>query len=203
MKVFFMIFLTMILISCTQKKTNTNLLSFELRLAYTENKADLKEMVFHNSEQRFFIADSVFFDNSVLVSAEVIDRQSHPKIKVTLNEEGRKKFADFTMNNIGKNAAIIVDGKLVSTPRIMAPITEGILLIVGYFELKEATNIAAGIGLSDFMAQKPGGGLTEVCVCLMTISMNRGSRISSIVTMPCMPDCYPIRLNAHSTSLML
>jgi preprotein translocase subunit SecD len=145
MKAFFMIFLTIILISCTQKKANKDLLTFELRLADTENKADLKEMVFYNTEQRFFVADSVFLDNSVLVSAEVIDRQSHPKIKVTLNEEGRKKFADFTMNNIGKNAAIIVDGKLVSAPRIMAPITDGILLIVGYFDLKEATNISVGI----------------------------------------------------------
>ena len=40
---------------------------------------------------------------------------------------------------------MIVDNKLVSAPRINAQITQGVLLIVGYFDLKEAKNIADGI----------------------------------------------------------
>lgn len=145
MKTSFLVFLALILISCTQKKSNKDLISFELRLADAENKVNLKEMAFYNSEQKFFVGDSVFLDNSDLTSAEVIDVHSHPKIKVTLNEKGKKKFADFTLNNIGKNAAMIVDGKLVSAPRINAQITKGILLIVGYFNLEEAVKIADGI----------------------------------------------------------
>ena len=145
MKSFFIILLGIFLISCPQKNINKDFLTFELRLAESETNPKLKEMVLLNSNQTFFVGDSVFLSNNDLLSAEVVDRQTHPKVKVSLNEKGREKFAAFTLNNVGKNAAIIVDNKLVSAPRINAQILQGVLLIVGYFDLKEAKNIADGI----------------------------------------------------------
>lgn len=47
--------------------------------------------------------------------------------------------------NVGKNAGIFVDGKLLSAPRINAPIDEGILLIAGFFDREEALKIADGL----------------------------------------------------------
>ena len=89
--------------------------------------------------------DSVFLNNENIKGTEIIDWETHPKVLVTLNENGRKKFADFTLNNIGKNAAMIVDGKLVSAPRINAQITKGILIIHGILTHEESQKIAGGI----------------------------------------------------------
>ena len=148
MKSFYMILLSLVLISCTQNNSNKDLLVFELRLAESETNPNLKEMVLLNSDQTFFVSDSVFLSNNDLISAEVVDQQTHPKVKVLLNENGREKFAAFSLNNVGKNAAMIVDHKLVSAPRINAQIDQGLLLIVGYFDLKEAKKIAGGIVIS-------------------------------------------------------
>ena len=145
MKSFFMILFSIFLISCTQKNLNGDSLTFELRLAESFTNPNFKEMVLLHSDQTFFVGDSVFLSNNELISAEVIDMQTQPKVKVSLNENGREKFADFTLKNVGKNAAVIVDNKLVSAPRINAQITQGVLLIVGHFDLKEAQNIADGI----------------------------------------------------------
>jgi preprotein translocase subunit SecD len=64
---------------------------------------------------------------------------------VGLNDKGREKFKVFTKQNIGKNAAILVGGKLVSAPRINAKIEEGKLIIVGYFTPEEAEKISNGL----------------------------------------------------------
>ena len=145
MKSFYIVLLSVFLLTCAQNSDNKNFLTFELRLAESVTNPNLKEMVLSNSGQTFFVGDSVFLSNSDLVSAEVIDRQTHPKVKVSLNSQGQEKFAAFTLNNIGKHAAMIVNGQLVSAPRINAQISQGVLLIVGHFDLKEAENIADGI----------------------------------------------------------
>jgi preprotein translocase subunit SecD len=134
-----------ILISCTENKSKSEFLLFEIRLAQIESDPDLVEMAMYNSDQKFFVDEFVFLNNDDLTSAEVIDWETHPKVMVMLNDDGRGKFADFTLKNTGKKAAILVDQKLVSTPRINAPITEGKLIIVGNFSHEEALKIAEGI----------------------------------------------------------
>ena len=144
MKTFY-IFLTVILFSCTAKKSNNEVLNFELRLAQTDPDTSLKEMVFYNTQEKFFVHDSVYLTNKEIVSTDIIDWQTQPKVHVRLNEAGRKNFAEFTKNYVGKNAAMIVDNKLMSAPRIQAQITKGELLIVGFFDHEEAQSIAKGI----------------------------------------------------------
>jgi preprotein translocase subunit SecD len=139
------ILLIVLLISFGSNLSGKDLLSFELRLAKLKPDSSLKEMVFYNSDEIFFIEDSVFLSNEDLISAEVIDQETQPKILVTLSDKGRQKFYDFTKNNIGRNAAMIVDGELVSAPRIQAQISEGRLIIAGFFSLEEANSIATGI----------------------------------------------------------
>ena len=140
------IFLTSVFfISCTENLFNKEFLTFELRLAESDQSSNLTEMVLYKSEQKFFIHDSIFLQNKEIASTEVIDWQTHPKVLITLTDTGREKFTDFTLNNIGKIAAIIVDNKLVSAPRINAQINEGKLIIVGVFNHAEAQSISEGI----------------------------------------------------------
>jgi len=145
MKTMIVLFTFTIFLSCSEKRPTNDFLSFELRLAETRPNPDLKEMNLSNSDMNFFVKDAVFLTNNDIESSEVIDWDTHPKVMVILNDAGREKFAVFTEENIGKNAAILVDHKLVSAPRINASITEGKLVIVGFFSHEKALQIATGI----------------------------------------------------------
>ena len=135
----------LVFLACGTNNFDKDYLTFELRLVESEADLNPEAMALYNSDLRFTVADSLFLTNEDLVTAEVVDKKNQPKVKVILNEEGRQKFADFTLKNIGRNAALIVDGQLVSAPRINAQIDEGILLIVGHIDLAEAESIARGI----------------------------------------------------------
>jgi preprotein translocase subunit SecD len=137
--------MVVILLSCSEKKTENDILSFELRIAKTEPGPNLTKMTLDNSDLIFFVKDSVFLNNQDIKSTEVIDWVTRPKVMVTLSDKGREKFAAFTEENIGKNAAILVNHKLVSAPRINAAIKEGKLIIVGHFSHEDALRISSGI----------------------------------------------------------
>jgi len=145
MKTMISLLLLTALVSCSGKKSDYEYAKFELRLAQSRPDSNLIEMVFYNSEEKFFIHDSVYLSNKDIVAAEVIDWDTQPKVKVVLNKEGKEKFAEFTGRYVGKNAAMIVNNKLMSAPRINAQITKGVLLIVGFFNHAEAQSIAEGI----------------------------------------------------------
>ena len=135
---------------CDEYTTRTEYVdAVNSRLAKSEIYPPVNEMIVYKGEQKFFVSDSIFLNNEDIRTAEVIDWQTLPKVKVLLNDNGQRKFAEFTENHIGKNAAILVDHKLMSAPKINAPIREGILLIIGHFDHEEAVGIAEGIVLSN------------------------------------------------------
>lgn len=53
-------------------------------------------------------------------------------IKITFDEAGTEKFADATLNNIGKTLYIYVNGNLVSSPTVWTAITDGETIIQGF-----------------------------------------------------------------------
>ncbi|HYM23436.1 MAG TPA: protein translocase subunit SecD [Vicinamibacterales bacterium] len=72
---------------------------------------------------------------------EAPDQNNLPSIKFTLNTEGGRKFAKATGENIGRELAIILDGRVQSAPRIDGRIqTDG--EITGSFTLEEANDLA-------------------------------------------------------------
>jgi preprotein translocase subunit SecD len=145
MKTYFAFLSAIIFLACSDNESQMKFLSFELRLAEPEADSGFVTMNLENSNMKFYVGKYVYLQNKDIISAKVIDEDTHPKVFVTLTDEGGSKFADFTEQNIGKNAAILVDGKLVSAPRINAKIVEGKLIIVGYFTYEEAEKIAQGI----------------------------------------------------------
>ena len=68
-----------------------------------------------------------------------------PEINVTLTANGRKLFAEVTRRNIGKRLAIVVDGKLLSVPRIAGEIPGGSLPISARLSEQEINDLAAKI----------------------------------------------------------
>jgi preprotein translocase subunit SecD len=62
-----------------------------------------------------------------------------------LTEEGSLKLARLTKSHIGENVAIMVDGRVMSAPKIMAEIIGGRALIRGKFTEETAELLAEGI----------------------------------------------------------
>lgn len=66
-------------------------------------------------------------------------------VELSLNDEGKEKFAQATEENIGKTIAIIYDGEVISDPEANEAIPDGSAHITGNFTYEEAENLASTI----------------------------------------------------------
>lgn len=73
------------------------------------------------------------------------DRTNEPIVQITFDQTGGKKFADLTRNNVGKPFAIILDGKVLSAPKIQEPILGGQASISGSFTSASANQLAISL----------------------------------------------------------
>ena len=64
------------------------------------------------------------------------------EIAFTLTDKGAKIFGDYTSKNVGKILGIVLDGKVISAPRVNSPITNGRGVITGNFTLQSANDLA-------------------------------------------------------------
>ena len=70
-----------------------------------------------------------------------LDENNQPAVSFTLNNEGGRKFGNVTGENIGRQLAIILDGRVQSAPRIDGRIsTDG--RITGSFTNEEVQNLS-------------------------------------------------------------
>jgi preprotein translocase subunit SecD len=69
-------------------------------------------------------------------------RTGEPDVSFRFNLRGGQKFGQVTSENVGRLFAIVLDGKVISAPRILSPITGGSGQITGNFTVEEADNLA-------------------------------------------------------------
>jgi preprotein translocase subunit SecD len=70
-----------------------------------------------------------------------LDENNQPAVAFTLSNEGGRKFGNVTSQNVGRQLAIILDGRVQSAPRIESRIqSEG--RITGSFTTEEVQNLA-------------------------------------------------------------
>ncbi len=70
------------------------------------------------------------------------DRNGLPAVSFQFNPTGARKFGDYTAANVGEPFAIVLDGEVISAPRINEPIPGGSGIISGNFTIEESTNLA-------------------------------------------------------------
>lgn len=70
------------------------------------------------------------------------DQSGQPVVTLQFNDEGAKKFADLTARNVGKQIAILLDGKVLTAPRVSEPITGGNAQITGSKDAQDAEHLA-------------------------------------------------------------
>ncbi len=88
----------------------------------------------------------------VMVSGEQIskanqsfDENGRPDIEITFNSSGARRFGRVTQENVNKPFAIILDGKVLSSPTIETPILGGQARITGSFTVQSAHDLAVSL----------------------------------------------------------
>jgi preprotein translocase subunit SecD len=69
-------------------------------------------------------------------------RTGEPVISFTMTSSSARAFAELTGRNVGRKAAILIDGRMVSAPVIREPILGGSGQVSGHFSPEEAREIA-------------------------------------------------------------
>jgi SecD/SecF fusion protein len=70
------------------------------------------------------------------------DNLGNPQINFDLTQDGGRRFADVTANNIGQRLAIVLDGELYSAPNIRGAIETGNGQITGHYTDQQAFELA-------------------------------------------------------------
>ena len=82
------------------------------------------------------------------VGVQMIEQQNRPVVAFEMTDEGGKIFAEFTRRNIGKFLTLVLDGKVISSPRINSEIPNGQGVIEGNFTIEDANAMARSAPLS-------------------------------------------------------
>ena len=87
--------------------------------------------------------------NTVLTGTDLKDAQAATNqqtnqhvVNLEFSDEGGKKFADLTMQNVGRTIAILLDGEVLTAPNVREPILGGKAEISGQKTLEEAQQLA-------------------------------------------------------------
>ncbi len=77
-----------------------------------------------------------------LVDAHVAVEDMQPVVAFRFDTAGARAFGEITKDNIGKQFAVVLDGKIVTAPVIRSAILGGSGIIEGNFDAKSAENLA-------------------------------------------------------------
>jgi preprotein translocase subunit SecD len=77
-----------------------------------------------------------------LVDAEPTFQEGQPVVSFRFDTRGAMQFGEVTRANVGQSLAIVLDGKVISAPRIREPILGGSGIITGNFTTQQAQDLA-------------------------------------------------------------
>lgn len=67
------------------------------------------------------------------------------QLRLELTPVGREAFAQFSREHVGRTVDLRIDGDVVASPRLVEPISGGVLVVSGMFEPGEIQAIARRI----------------------------------------------------------
>ena len=82
-------------------------------------------------------------------AAVAYDRDDRPAVRARLTERSAVAYFRFTRFYQGRIIELLVDGRVVSAPRIVEPITGGLILLSGSLTYEEAARIAQRLKAHD------------------------------------------------------
>lgn len=100
------------------------------------------EKLFDYQGRPYLIKKEVVLSGDLLVDASATYHEGQPAVSFRFNDLGARKFAEITKDNIGRFFAIVLDGRVVTAPRINSVINQGSGVISGNFTVAEANEVA-------------------------------------------------------------
>ncbi len=91
---------------------------------------------------RLVVKKRVLVSGENLIDAQPTFQQGEPVVSFRFDAVGGKRFGDATSQNVGKLLAIVLDGQVISAPRIREAILGGSGIISGTFTTAEAQDLA-------------------------------------------------------------
>ena len=113
----------------------------------TNNKEDsfgVEKLKFEEDDEEAFVSKRIIMSGDNLLDAQPrVDSETNETIvSFTLDRVGAKRFGKATSTGIGKQLAIVLDGKIISAPVIRDTIASGSGQISGGFTFQSATDLA-------------------------------------------------------------
>ena len=110
-----------------------------------------------SGSHRYLVEKQVLLDESAIASAyaapmqfcsmaDIPFKRSYV-LSLTMTETGSERFAELTKENVGRQLAIVVDGRLLSAPMINDQIDGPQMTVTGEFSREEAEILACRINL--------------------------------------------------------
>lgn len=75
-------------------------------------------------------------------SVDFNQQTGEPEVSLQFNGDGARKFGELTRKSVGKPIAIIIDGSVISAPRVNQEISDGNAVITGSFDVESAKKLA-------------------------------------------------------------
>ena len=86
--------------------------------------------------------DAVLTGEYIEDAYQTFDQHNRPCVGISLSRRGATLFERITGENVNRNMAIVLDGKVYSAPNITEKISQGRATITGSFSIEEANDLA-------------------------------------------------------------
>jgi len=117
---------------------------FEVHLADTAARGAARDAVHDAGGRTIYLEPEAVLTNDDVASAHVVEEDTHFGVAVEFTDAGAAKMREATAGHAGSLLAIVVDGKVIASPRITSTI-DRVGVLTGSFTKAEATRIATGI----------------------------------------------------------
>ena len=119
-------------------------LTFRFIARDTNDNFGVEKLTYENSNEESLVSKRIILNGDNLLDAQpaVDNRSNETIVNFTLDRVGAKRFGRATTNNIGKQLAIVLDGKIISAPVVRDAIISGSGQISGNFTFQTATDLA-------------------------------------------------------------
>ena len=120
----------------------------EFRAAQEQPAPGLTEMAVAGGDSKVYVRGEALLTNADIKSAALARATGDagsPQIEIVFTKAGRAKFVAATAQAVGKQIAILIDGRVICAPCVREKVTGGRAVITGAFSREEAQRIADGL----------------------------------------------------------
>tara|TARA_B100000902_G_scaffold218551_1_gene207667 strand:- start:4362 stop:5915 length:1554 start_codon:yes stop_codon:yes gene_type:complete len=119
-------------------------LTFRFVTNSSEDSFGTEKLKYEDSEEDAFVSKRIILSGDNLLDAQprMNNETNETVVSFTLDRVGAKRFGKATSTGIGKQLAIVLDGKIISAPVIRDTIASGSGQISGGFTFQSATDLA-------------------------------------------------------------